>query len=318
MNSEKQNQVGDESSCKRGSFPWAPPTGVQLGVSRLWRYRYWLLIAVWVVSCIAFFIFNNKPVVGADGPFTFKLRIEATVSFGLATLIIFIIIHEYNAFMQFLHVQLIQPAAFHLWRFRWVYVLIPVLIISIAVVSIDDYGEWNATRESGNRIWNALSIFYNAKLVVFISALFLIWLVSMIYALGAIKLQWAVALLLLPPLALIFFFHGRQIERQSRVSQAVELWLNWFATHLWLNRWAWVALLSVIFGGLHYVSVAYVFEQEQSHNLKFSKIMFTSLVAALVAVWVFAFFKAWSAQKYLWRLGILLFPPLAFIFFFMS
>jgi len=271
------------------------------------RHKYWLLVSAWLLGSILFFLMNAEP---------FSARVRATGSFGislgLSIIIVAILAHEIGPYLQHFQQQVVQPLAFHLWRYRWIYLIVPLVVVSCAGLSVDDNGhsqssipELGATKQS-------------PALFVLFAAILLMWLISIFYAFCTVKLQWLVALLFFPPLALIFFFHGKEVENQSKLSQSVERFLDGFATHLWLHRWAWTCMVALAFSALCFFSVLTFFKEGSAHSNSVLHCFLIALLAAVVWIWISVYFKAWAARKYLRRLGIILCPPLAFVFFYLG
>ena len=121
------------------------------------------------------------------------------ISIGLIILILGIFAHEIGPFVREVHRRQIQPVAFHLWRFRWAYVLIAVLIANV-------YGFYSNNSEKSN----VLQIIKSTALISVLVALPLMWLLSVLNSYARGRLQWLVALCVFPPLALILFFSGNK------------------------------------------------------------------------------------------------------------
>ena len=264
--------------------------------SSKWFYRFWILIPAWALSCGLYFFFNHEPLAE---------RFQATASFGaslgLLTAILFIFIHEIGSYLHHVHVKLVQPIAFHLWRYRWIYVLVPVLIAVFAGFTSEDVSGAELSKVQGAALFGLM--------VAFI----VMWLVSLNYSFAIGKLQWLLALLLLPPLAIVFFFHNKDIEKQSNISRAVERFLDSIASYFWRYRWLCVGLPTLVAIGLCFWRNA---NPVESLSTDLVGCIINSMVIAIAIATPIALFKALGNKKHVWAIGILICPPLAIIFFF--
>jgi len=303
MNDENRKIDSDESVREKNTVIVASRTRINSVINYLQPYRYWLLLAVWVVGCVLHFIFIDKPVAGAEGPFTIRRRLEATVYAGLLTLLLYILLfHVLGGLARDIYERQIKPIAFHLWQYRWIYLFVPTLVVSCVGLGNVDYSQSESTGYS-----SALSVLDAASMGL-LAALLIMWFISLLYSFAIEKLQWLVALFVLPPLSLVFFFHGEQVDNQSALSRLVERCLDCIASQFWVYRWLWVILAALVTGGFW---CQRAFEEVQSPVVCFV----FAMIAAVVIAMPIAFFKALSEKKYYWTISVLICPPLALIFF---
>lgn len=295
MTESQKNDSSDSNAAANSAVQYTQSVNRSLK-SSTWLYRFWILIPAWALSCVLYFLSNHEPLVE---------RFQATASFGaslgLLTVILFIFIHEIGSYIHHAHVKLVQPIAFHLWRYRWIYVLVPVLIASFA----------GFTTEEVNGA--ALSKVKSAALFGLMVTFVVMWPVSIVYSFATGKLQWLVALSLLPPLVLVFYFHNKDIEKQSNISRTVERWLDRIASIFWRYRWLCVGLPTLAAIGLCFWRTV---NPAETHNADLVECVVNCLIIAIAIAAPIALFKALGNRKYVWAIGILICPPLAFIFFF--
>ena len=179
-------------------------------IGPLHLHRYWVKLPVLGLglSCLVFFIGDYFSLTNEGDSLLSSVR--ATVSFGtslglgMAVLVIFFYLFCYV--LRELH-SAFTPIALHLWRYRWIYVFVPILpSAAVILVSFDDF----------LRIETGLYRFLNIVLTIYISSLLATWHISLLYLITFRKWLCAAAIFILPPLSSVFFVYGdRYIKRSS-------------------------------------------------------------------------------------------------------
>lgn len=161
-----------------------------------WRYRYWAF--VWFVGCLWFFLDSPESMTSATD--TLATRLRMTASFGFVwAFVLFIPIA-----MMFIAPEVARSSrvlGLHLWRYRWVYVLLPASALSLVGLLATFTNERPTT--SGDSVFFEL---LSAAIPIALVTGLLMWNIAFLYAATSKKMKWLLAIVLFPPSVLVLFF----------------------------------------------------------------------------------------------------------------
>jgi len=204
-----------------------------------------------------------------------------------------------------------KRVAFYFWRNRWRYVLVPMLIFSAI-------GWFMTPEDTSSGDYTLLDRFKAAAFIGLALAGLVAWAIANAYARAIGKWFWAIAMLVMPPLAIVFYFYQSDVEKQGRFKLVVQRIIALVDSYVWCNRWRWVLFFSACTAIAHLI---FVNSWSASPSLRsiagavVLSVLASSIIATLIAM-IISLFKASANRKWVWVIAIVVMPLFAFGFFY--